>query len=114
MVGQGKRQKIDPGTDDRSNENCSKPVVYVRYKDHVLFKNFQQPIEEAIERETLGWLAKENSDIILVEHDRTIQNLPGSGQTQWISHSQELYTGILLTTITKKFKVDFKFTRRQR
>ena len=81
MVGLVKRQKIDPGTDDRSNENCSKPVVYVRYKDHVLFKNFQQPIEEAVERETLGWLAKENSDIILVEHDRTIQNLPGSGQT---------------------------------
>jgi hypothetical protein len=81
MVGLGKRQKNDPGTDDRSNKNCSNPVVYVRYKDHVLFKNFQQPIDEAIERETLGWLAKENSDIILFEHDRTIRNLPVSGQT---------------------------------
>ncbi len=80
MVGLVNEQKIDSGTDGRSNENCGKPVVYVRYKDHVLFKNLQQPIEEAIERETLGWLAKENSDIILVEHDRTIQNLTGSGQ----------------------------------
>ena len=114
MVGLVNEQKIDSGTDGRSNENCGKPVVYVRYKDHVLFKNLQQPIEEAVERETLGWLAKENSDIILVEHDRTIQNLPGSGQMQWISHSQELYTGILLATITKKFEVDFKFTRRHR
>jgi hypothetical protein len=25
-------------------------AVYIRYKDHVLFKNTQQPIEEAMER----------------------------------------------------------------
>jgi len=56
--------------------------VYIRYKDHVLFKNIQQPIEEAIERETMGWLTKENNDILLVEHDRTMPNLQiGSGQS---------------------------------
>jgi len=33
---------------------------------------------------------------------------------QWIGHSKVLYTWILLTTLTKKFKVDFKFTKRQR
>jgi hypothetical protein len=49
-------------------------AVYVRYKDHVLFKNLEQPIEKAIERETIGWLSKENSEIILVEHDRTTPN----------------------------------------
>ena len=48
--------------------------VYVRYKDHVLFKNIQQPMEEAIQRETIGWLSRENSEIILVEHDRTMPN----------------------------------------
>jgi hypothetical protein len=48
--------------------------VYVRYKDHVLFKNIIQPMEEAMERETVGWLSKENSEIILVEHDRTMPN----------------------------------------
>jgi hypothetical protein len=62
MVELAKRQKNDPETDGKSNENYGKPVVYVRYKDQVLFKNFQQPIEEAVERKTLGWLAKENSD----------------------------------------------------
>ncbi len=46
--------------------------VYIRYKDHVLFKNIVQPIEEAVERETIGWLTKETDEIILVEHDRTI------------------------------------------
>ena len=48
--------------------------VYIRYKDHVLFKNIQQPMEEAMQRETIGWLSKENSEIILVEHDRTMPN----------------------------------------
>ena len=31
-------------------------VVYVRYKDHVLYRNIHNPIEEAVERETVGWL----------------------------------------------------------
>ena len=35
-------------------------AVYVRYKDHVLFKHTQQPVAEAIERESIGWLAKQN------------------------------------------------------
>jgi hypothetical protein len=48
--------------------------VYIRYRDHVLFKNIQQPIAEAIERETIGWLTKQNEEIMLIEHDRTIPN----------------------------------------
>jgi len=56
--------------------------VYIRYKDHVLFKNIQQPMEEAMQRETIGWLSKENNEIILVEHDRTMPNKEyGSGQS---------------------------------
>ena len=49
-------------------------AVYVRYKDHVLFKNIQQPIAEAVERETIGWLTKQTDEIMLIEHDRTITN----------------------------------------
>ena len=54
-------------------------VVYVRYKDHVLYRNIRDPIEEAVERETVGWLTRENGEIILIEHDRTPQclQLPG-------------------------------------
>lgn len=48
--------------------------VYVRYKDHVLFKNIQQPVADAVERETIGWLAKQTDEIMLIEHDRTIPN----------------------------------------
>jgi hypothetical protein len=46
--------------------------VYVRYKDHVLYKNVVEPIEEAVERETIGWLTKQTDDVMLIEHDRTI------------------------------------------
>jgi hypothetical protein len=46
--------------------------VYVRYKDHVLFKNVVEPIEKAVERETIGWLTKQTDEIMLIEHDRTI------------------------------------------
>lgn len=48
--------------------------VYVRYKDHVLFKNVQQPNAEAVERETIGWLTRQTDEIMLIEHDRTILN----------------------------------------
>jgi len=50
------------------------PLVYVRYKDHVLFKNVKQPAAGAIERETVGWLSKQTDEIMLVEHDRTVPN----------------------------------------
>ena len=49
-------------------------AVYVRYKDHVLYKNIEQPIAEAVERETIGWLTKQTDEIMLIEHDRTIPN----------------------------------------
>ena len=48
--------------------------VYIRYKDHVLFKNILHPLEKAMERETIGWLSKEDNEIILVEHDRITPN----------------------------------------
>jgi len=50
-------------------------VVYVRYKDHVLYRNQPNPIEDAAERETVGWLTKQNSELICVEYDRTVQDL---------------------------------------
>jgi hypothetical protein len=46
--------------------------VYVRYKDHVLFKNVQQPVTDAVERETIGWVSKQTDELIIIEHDRTL------------------------------------------
>jgi hypothetical protein len=49
-------------------------LVYVRYQDHVIYKNVLKPMAEPAERETVGWLTKQNEEIMLIEHDRTIQN----------------------------------------
>jgi len=59
-----------------------KILVYIRYLDHVLFKNTPKVLENAAERETIGWLAHENDELICLENDRTIDELPysnGSG-----------------------------------
>jgi len=50
-------------------------IVYIRYKDHVLFKNTAKPVRDIAERETLGWLTHENKEHVCVEHDRTIESL---------------------------------------
>jgi hypothetical protein len=50
-------------------------AVYVRYNDHVLFKNISHPIADAVERETVGWLSRQTDDIMLIEHDRTLPTL---------------------------------------
>jgi hypothetical protein len=55
-------------------QEAPKSLVYVRYKDHVLFRNIIEPLKEAIERVTIGWLTKQTDEIMLIEHDRTIPN----------------------------------------
>ena len=50
-------------------------AVYIRYKDHVLFKNAERPVENASERETLGWLTQETDELLCIQHDRTIESL---------------------------------------
>jgi hypothetical protein len=55
-----------------ANTSPLHPLFYVRYKDHVIYKNILQPAPEAIERETIGWLTHQNQDIILIVHDRTV------------------------------------------
>ena len=83
------------------------PVLYVRYKDHVIYKNILQPNPEAIERETVGWLTHQNQDIILIEHDRTIQRHGRfERQKQRNYHFKKLHSGN--STITKKFKMEIK------
>ena len=57
-------------------------VVYVRYLDHVLFQNVPNRIEEPAERETVGWLTKDEKGVVCIENDRTLHKLPyssGSG-----------------------------------
>ena len=52
-------------------------VVYVRYLDHVLYRN-TEPVLEASERETVGWLTHQNKELVHIELDRTLDELPYS------------------------------------
>ncbi|MFH1327825.1 MAG: hypothetical protein ABIH76_03110 [Candidatus Bathyarchaeota archaeon] len=57
-------------------------VVHVRYWDHVLYRNTPAPVTEPAERETIGWLTDINDEVVCIENDRTIDELPysnGSG-----------------------------------
>ena len=56
-------------------------VVYIRYKDHVLFKNTPRPVKDAAERETVGWLTQETRDLLCLQHDRTVEGPHCSGGT---------------------------------
>jgi hypothetical protein len=47
-------------------------AVYVKYKDHVFFRNVEAPAAEAIIREALGWVKEENDEVMLIECDRPL------------------------------------------
>ena len=53
-------------------------VVYIRYLDHVLYRNMPEAVEEAAECETVGWLTSESNEVIHIENDRTLDKLPYS------------------------------------
>ena len=49
-------------------------VVYVRYKDHIIFKNEVHIPKDAAERETVGWLTNEDNENICIIHERAIKS----------------------------------------
>ena len=63
------KSELPPGS---ANASPLHPLVYVRYKDHVLFKNISEPSAAAIVRETIGWVKEQNDELLLIEHDRAI------------------------------------------
>ena len=56
-------------------------AVYIRYLDHVLYRNTPEALENAVERETIGWLTQENKELLCIQHDRTIENLQNASGT---------------------------------
>jgi hypothetical protein len=72
------------GTVEKVGEDSSKSVttitadtnsqspIYIRYKDHAIFKNISEPSAVAVVRETIGWVKEQNEELLLIEHDRAI------------------------------------------
>jgi hypothetical protein len=55
-------------------------IVYIRYRDHVLFKDvYPDPYGPCV-RETIGWLAEENSDYIKIVWERFAEPLENAKQ----------------------------------
>ena len=52
------------------------PLVYIRYKDHLLFKATNLKDVAPVERECVGWIAKESSDAVCILWDRSVVQLP--------------------------------------
>ncbi len=66
------KRKSDSTMSDGAGSLC--PLVYVRYKDHVFFKNMQNPKAEAIEREAIGWVKEQTDELLLLVNDRAISS----------------------------------------
>ena len=47
-------------------------AVYVRYRDHVFFRNVEAPAAQAVIREALGWVKEETNEVMLIECDRPL------------------------------------------
>jgi len=52
------------------------PMVYIRYKDHILFRNTPSQSYQPILRETIGWLQEETTQWIRILWDKSINKLP--------------------------------------
>jgi len=54
----------------------SEGLVYVRYRDHLLFRNIDSNMIGPCVREVVGWLIRETEDALVLCFDRTVGNLP--------------------------------------
>lgn len=75
--------------------------IYVKYRDHVLFKNCDPAEIRPCVREVIGWLVSENSEAILICVDRPVNPL---------AHEKIAATGlvILRNAILETHKVRIK------
>jgi hypothetical protein len=51
-------------------EAAEKPLVYIRYQDHILYRNMAPSNPKPIIRETIGWLAYEDNEVVWIVWDR--------------------------------------------
>ncbi|MEM2588023.1 MAG: hypothetical protein QXV23_06975 [Candidatus Bathyarchaeia archaeon] len=52
-------------------DNGLKRLVYIRYRDHVLFRNSNHSLLSPIVRETVGWIVRESDDALWILWDKS-------------------------------------------
>ena len=51
-------------------------LVYVKYRDHVLFRNADPSLFRPSVREVVGWLLGETEEVLCLCYERAIERLP--------------------------------------
>ena len=51
-------------------------LIYVKYVDHVEFRNSNPHLFKPCVREVVGWLVKETEDALYLTYDRSVEPLP--------------------------------------
>ncbi|MEM2189229.1 MAG: hypothetical protein QXG35_07870 [Nitrososphaerota archaeon] len=51
-------------------DNGTMRLVYIRYRDHVLFRDSNHSLLSPIVRETVGWVVKESDEALWLVWDR--------------------------------------------
>ena len=74
-------------------------LVYVKYVDHVLFRNADPSLLRPCVREVVGWLIRETDEVLYLCHDRAIEPLP-------FEKPSESGLIILKSDILEKRKID--------
>jgi hypothetical protein len=49
-----------------------KPLVYIKYLDHALYRDASPQAPRPIVRETIGWLLYEDEDVVWILWDRSV------------------------------------------
>lgn len=71
-------------------------VVYVRYWDHVLFKDVDPRAYGPQVRETVGWLAEDNGDYIRIEWERFVDEHGGTKHRVEPRNIKQRATGLVI------------------
>ena len=51
-------------------------LMYICYRDHVLFRNTDPDLFHPSIRECVGWVIKENEEAMWILHDKSVKPLP--------------------------------------
>ena len=51
-------------------------LIYIKYVDHVLFKNANPSLFRPTVREAIGWKIKENNEALWICFDKPVEKLP--------------------------------------
>lgn len=49
--------------------------VYLRYLDHVLFRNADPDVIKPVVREAMGWVVKDDDEAIMIVFDKSVDRL---------------------------------------